>query len=122
MKQSTNVFTQTLPSSRRIITPIRLINTISRREILTDTECRCRSILYQSSYNQQQKLPARSSDGFVYGVKRRKGKRAALPTIAMPGNCGQTTIVEAFESDQLPNDVEVVIGMESFRKATSRLL
>lgn len=72
--------------------------------------------------DQQQKLPARSSDGFVYGVKRRKGKRAALPTIAMPGNCGQTTIVEAFESDQLPNDVEVVIGMESFRKATSRLL
>ena|GEM_PF-1871334 len=73
MKQSTNVFTQTLPSSRRIITPIRLINTISRREILTDTECRCRSILYQSSYRSTTKITSKIFRWFC--VWRKKAER-----------------------------------------------
>lgn len=109
MEQNTTFFTQTLSSTRRIITPIRLINTISRKEILTDAlwdtgaEVSCIQPL-TAEYLQ---LPVSRANNSVKGI----GGRALL-TIAMPGNCGQATIIDAFESDQLPEDVEFVIGMD----------
>lgn len=113
MEQNTTFFTQTLPSTRRIITPIRLINTISRKEILTDAlwdtgaEVSCIHPL-TAEYLQ---LPVSRANNSVKGIGGRVSGRALL-TIAMPGNCGQATIIDAFESDQLPEDVEFVIGMD----------
>ena len=100
MEQNTTLFTQTLSSTRRIITPIRLINTISRKEILTD-----------ALWDTGAEVPVSRANNSVKGIGGRVSGRALL-TIAMPGNCGQATIIDAFESDQLPEDVEFVIGMD----------
>lgn len=117
MEQNTTLFTQTLSSTRRIITPIRLINTISRKEILTDAlwdtgaEVSCIHPLTAECLQ----LPVSRANNSVKGIGGRVSGRVsgrALLTIAMPGNCGQATIIDAFESDQLPEDVEFVIGMD----------
>lgn len=113
MEKDITIFTQILSSSGRIVTPIRLINTISRKEVLTDAlwdtgaEVSCIRPL-TAEYLQ---LPVSRANNSVQGVGGCVSGRALL-TIAMPGNCGQATIIEAFESDQLPEGVEFVIGMD----------
>ena len=113
MENNAIVFTQILESSRRVVTPIRLINTISRREVLTDAlwDTGAEVSAISSDTANYLQLPVSVPHNAVQGVGGKAHGRALL-TIAMPGNCGQATIVEAFESDQLPQDVEFVIGMD----------
>ena len=89
MENNAIVFTQTSKSSQRIITPIRLINTISRREVLTDAlwdrgaEV---SAISPDTANYLQ-LPVSVPHNIVQGVDGKANGRTLL-TIAMPGNCG----------------------------------
>lgn len=113
MENSSTIFTQVLETSKRIVTPIRLINTISRREVLADalwdTGAEVSAISTDTATYLQ--LPITVQRNSVQGVGGKTKGRAVL-TIAMPGNCGQATIVEAFEANHLPSHIAFIIGMD----------
>lgn len=113
MQTQSDTFTTFIASPKRIVTPVRLINSVSHREVLIDgiwdTGAEHSAILKSTSLFLD--LPVLSERSHAQGLAGSVSGRVAL-TVALPGDARHGIIVEVFEVDRLPDNFDFVIGMD----------
>lgn len=96
------------------VTPIRLINTVSQREVILDAvwDTGAQSSVISRHISHALNLPRlKKPHKNLQGVGGTITSRAVL-SIAMPGASDWATIVEVDEIEQIPSGYDFVIGMD----------
>lgn len=114
MEEKSFTYTKFLDNPTLVVTPIRLINTVSQSEVIinavwdtgTQTSVISRHISHTLNLPHL-KRPKKDLQGISGIISSR-----AVLSIAMPGDVAWATIVEADEVEQIPKGYAFIIGMD----------
>lgn len=114
MEEKTFTYTRFLDKPTLPITPIRLINTVSMRQVVLDAiwDTGAQTSLISRHISQALELPRlKNRPKNLQGISGVIQSRAVL-SIAMPGDVAWATIVEVDEVERIPNGYDFIIGMD----------
>lgn len=108
-----NIYRLELDNPIHLITPVRLINPQSGREVLTDAywDTGAAVSVIGRLTAEYLKLPVLTDRCTTEGLGGKTEGRTLL-TVALPGDTKRGIIVEAFEAERLPRDHEFIVGMD----------
>ena len=114
MEENRYTYTRTLDNPMLIVTPVRLVNTISRREVVLDAiwDTGAQTSVISTLVSRSLQLPRlKKPRKHLQGIGGTVSSRAVL-SVAMPGDARWATIVEADEIEHIPSGFDFVVGMD----------